>query len=389
MQLEPLSYHVEVARRLEATERALWDWFQSEAFAARYKEKTSDDLLRSGIRLDRSGANEHRYLLAEKARDALCLSEPITLYQMHDAAGTPNAYLVFVPGEIVIAFEGRILELLATDAELLYLLGHEISHHKLFTTENGRFHSVDRLLRWVLQRDHCPAEYFETWRRYQLYTEVYCDRGGLIACGDPDATVRSLVRVIADFKDADADSYLVQAREIMARGFDGSRGTTHPELHLRVLAVANAAQMTAERFDARVRALISGKLELGALDLVDQESLSSLTRQVLDTALSKPEARSDGAIAHARQMFADYAAPASSVPVPLIPTSALAQSTIDYLAYILLDLATVDDSASHEAIAACAIAADEIGIGARFREIARQELKGQRAILSGLVTRAA
>ncbi len=389
MQLEPLSYHVEVARRLETTEPALWDWFGSEAFANRYKEKTSDDLLRSAIRLDRSGVNEHRYQLAEKARDALGLSEPITLYQMHDKIGVPNAYLVFVPGQIVIAFDGRILELLATDAELLDLLGHEISHYKLFTTDNGRFLSADRLLRWMLQRDHCPAEFFETWRRYQLYSEIYCDIGGLIACGDLEATVRGLVRVIADFKDANADSYLAQAREIMAKGFDGSRGTTHPELHVRVLAVANASQMDAGTLNAMIRTLISGRIELGALDLIDQNALCALTRQAVDGVLSKADARSDGAVAHARQMFTDYALPDARRPAPAVSTDTLAPSAIDYLAYILLDFATVDDNASNAAIAACAIAADEIGIGARFREIARQELKGRRAILSGLVTRAA
>lgn len=389
MQLKPLPYHVEVARRLETSERALWDWFRSEAIAARYKEKTNNDLLRSGIRLDRSGVNEHRYLLAERARDALGLSEPITLYQMHDRAGAPNAYLVFVPGEIVIAFEGRILELLATDAELLDLLGHETSHYKLFTTDGGRYHSADRLLRWMLQRDNCPAEFFETLRRYQLYTEVYCDIGGLIACGDLDATIRGLVRVVADFKDADAGSYLAQAREILANGLEGSRGLTHPELHVRVLAVANAAQVDTETFNAKIDALISGRIELGALDIVDQEQLGALTRRVLDRALSKPETRSERAIAHARQMFPDYAPPADSAQATVASTQNLAPSAIDYLAYVLLDIATIDDDNSSSAIAACSAVAEEIGIGSRFREIARQELKGRRAILSGLVRRAA
>ena len=223
MQLQPLPYHVDVAQRLEATEPELWTWFRSDSFAEKYKTATTGDLLRTAIRLDRSGPNERRYALAERARDALQLTEPIMLYQMQESSGAPNAYLVFTPGEIVITFVGRILELLDTDAELLDLLGHEISHYKLFAEAGGRFHAVDRLLSWLVQRDHCPPEFAETWRRNRLYTEIYCDIGGLLACGDRDATIRGLVKSIADFKDADAATYLRQAEELMAWGPGASR----------------------------------------------------------------------------------------------------------------------------------------------------------------------
>ena len=168
MQLEPLPYHVAVAAHLEAGEPELWAWFRSDKFAEKYKSATTDDLLRTALRLDKRGVNERRYALAERARDQLGLTEPIALYQMQDTRGTPNAYLIFMRGEIVIAFEGRILELLDTDAELLDLLGHEISHYKLYTEADGRFHTADRLLAWLLSRDQCPPEFSETWRRNRL-----------------------------------------------------------------------------------------------------------------------------------------------------------------------------------------------------------------------------
>ena len=313
MLLEPLPYHVTVADILERAEPELWRWFRSDAFTKTYKAATDKDLLRSAIRLERatdgSGPNERRYALAEQARDALGLSVPITLFQMQDAAGAPNAFLVFTPGEIVIAFSGRILELLVTDAELLDLLGHEISHYKLFTEAEGRYHTVDRLLLWLIQRDNCPPEFLETWRRNKLYTEIYCDLGGLIACGDRDATVRGLVKAIADFKDADAESYLRQAKELLAKEPGATRGTTHPELHVRVLAIANAG-MPREEFHTLLRPLIAGKIELGGLDLLDQQRLRDLTRAVLGRVLSDKTAASEEAVAHARQMFPDYQLPA-------------------------------------------------------------------------------
>ena len=228
-----------------------------------------------------------------------------------------------------------------------------------------------------------------TWRRNRLSTEIYCDIGGLIACGDRDATIRGLVKSLVDFKDADAASYLKQAEELLAKGPGASRGSTHPELHARVLAVANAASMEPGAFDALVHGLISGKLELGELDLFDQGRLGAITRQMIDRLMSEPDARSDLALAHARQMCADYAPPEAPMP-PLDKIACeLSESTIDYLAYLLLDFSTVEDTGARGPIAAAATVADELGIGSRFREVARAELKGRRAILAGLMPRAA
>ena len=404
MQLEPLPYHVAVADALERAEPELWRWFRSDAYSKAYKNETDKDLLRQAIRLeratDKSGPNERRYALAEKARDALGLTEPITLFQMQDQAGAPNAFLVFTPGMIMIAFSGRILELLVTDAELLDLLGHEISHYKLCTSTDGRFHTADRLLLWLIQRDNCPPEFFETWRRNKLYTEIYCDIGGLVACGDHEATIRGLVKAIADFKDADAASYLRQAQELLARDPGASRGTTHPELHVRVIAVANADKPPAE-LDALLQPLIAGKIEIGGLDLVDQQRLRELTRSVLDRVLGEKGAANDEAIAYARQMFADYeqpAGPAQPLPKATVgpkatagskATVGLAASAIDYLAYLLLDLGAMEGSGSKALMAIATEAAGELGLGARFREIARVELKGRRSLLAGLISRAA
>lgn len=397
MQLEPLPYHVAVADYLERAEPELWRWFRSDAFNKSYKAETDKDLLRTAIRLERaadgSGSNARRYALAEQARDTLGLAAPITLFQMQDAAGAPNAFLVFSPAEILIAFSGRILELLVTDAELLDLLGHEISHYKLFTEAEGRYHTADRLLAWLSQRDNSPPEFFETWRRNRLYTEIYCDLGGLRACSDRDATIRGLVKAIADFKDADADSYLRQARELLAtggpaKGPDATRGTTHPELHVRVLALANAEKPAAE-FNDLLRPLIAGKIELGGLDLIDQQRLRELTRAVLDRVLGESGAGSEEAIAHARQMFPDYQLPAGPVSPLAKETAHLAASAIDFLAYLLLDLGTMDGTGSKAAMAIVAEVAAELGFGARFRDIARSELKGRRTLLAGLTSRTA
>ncbi len=393
MQLEPLPYHVAVADHLERAEPILWRWFSSDAFAERYKAETDKDLLRTAIRLERAapagGPNERRYALAEHARDKLGLNAPVTLYQMQETGGVPNAFLVFTPGTIVVAFAGRILELLDSLAELLDLLGHEISHYKLLTEAQGRFHVADRLLLWLAQREQCPPEFAETWRRNRLYTEIYCDIGGLIACGDRDATIRGLVKSLADFRDADAQSYLRQAQQLMATEPGATRGTTHPELHVRVLAVAEAQTTPTPEFHAKLKNLISGGIELGALDLIDQAQLAQLTRQVLDRVLGDEASRTESAVAHARQMFSDYEPPATPPEAVTGLPQPLSASVTDYVCYLLLDLGTAEGTGSTAAMAVSASVADELGIGVRFREIARHELTGRRSLLSALNTRAA
>jgi hypothetical protein len=94
-------------------------------------------------------------------------------------------------------------------------------------------------------------------------------------------------------------------------------------------------------------------------------------------------------LAHARLMFPDYVPPAVPVPLYSGQIAAFSPSAIDYLAYLLLDLGSLEGSASRGTMALAATAADELGIGSRFRELARHELKGRRTLLASLAAKAA
>jgi hypothetical protein len=67
----------------------------------------------------------------------------------------------------------------------------------------------------------------------------------------------------------------------------------------------------------------------------------------------------------------------------------LGTSAQDYLGYLLLDLVTCDRTHAHAALRGCVGLADEAGIGQRFREIARLELKAERDLLAALPRRIA
>lgn len=388
MQLEPLPYHMAVADRLERAEPELWQWFRSDKFAECYLRETAAALQGSGHRIDRAQDHERHYRLAETARDTLGLSEPIALHQLRSAAGTPGAALVFTPGEIVVGFYGPILEQSDADAQFVCLMGREIARYRLFVEADGRYRTTDRLLTWLVQREGCPAELIETSRRHRLASEIYSDLGGLLACGDRGSMSRCLAKTIFGLDDATAASHLAQAEHMMALEPGATRVVAHPELHARLLALAWAETVPAAELRSRLAAAVSGALELGSLDLLDQHRLVELTRGIVGRVVGDAAVRSETTIAHAREMFPDFELPPRplSLAPPLLP---LSQSVVDYLAYLLLDLATLEGSGLKTTIAVAAAAADELGIGGRFREVARQELRGRRGLQAGLASRVA
>jgi hypothetical protein len=374
MNLQPLAYHRRVADALEAKERDLWDWFRSDEFTAQYEKEAQNRLNRSAVRLGRDGNanNARRYELAEKARDSLGLNGEIALYQSQETGGAPNAVLHYMPGQITIEFVGRVLELLDDD-ELLDLLGHEIGHYKLYEEESRRYHTATRLIYWICGRDACPPVWFETARRLSLYTEVYCDTAGYIVTGSRDTTIRSLAKMIADFKDADAQSYLAQVEEILAQENAGSQGLTRPEFYIRANAIANRATLDADAFEASLVRLIEGPLNIAEVDILGQETLQDLTRTVIDRFTQLEMNRTEPVEAHARHYFQKYNWPGKSTP-PSFALPNVAPQTRDYLSYVLLDFAHCDPSRSDEALASALVVAQQIGLDGPFRAVARKVL---------------
>ncbi len=374
MQLVPLPYHRRLATLLAAREPALFEWFGSDALASDHAREMRISLDKSALRLGRQDnpINERRYQLAERARDALGLSEPLALYQSLDTGGPPNAYLHYIPDQITITFEGRILELL-DEQEMLDLLGHEIAHFKLYREDDGRHYTTVRALHWICGRDGCPQVWHETARRLSLHTEIYCDVAGLIVTGNRDVSIRCLAKIIADFKDADAKTYLTQVEAILSADPSRSKGRSHPELHIRAKALVNRAEMDDATFEASLTPLIEGALDIEAMDLPEQVLLEEITRALIDRFARQPACRTDAVQAQIRQFFPRYQWPGRAKAQPAIP--ALATTTRDYLAYLLLDLATADPERLDEGLALALVMAKSIGIGSTVARMARSELK--------------
>jgi hypothetical protein len=311
--------------------------------------------------------------LAEAARDKLGLAGDIVLYQSQNAGGAPNAMLHYIPGQITVEFSGRVLELL-DEEELLDLLGHEIAHYKLYQDEGGRHHTAVRLVHWIYRRDGCPIVWRETARRLSLYTEVYCDIAGYLATGNRDASIRGLAKTVADFKDPGAKEYLKQAEAILAQEKFGSKGLSHPELYIRVKAIANREVLDAKAFETSLVALIEGPLDIEALDIFGQETLQNLTRSLIDCFAQFEANRTDALIAHASHFFSEYGWPAKSENSTVALPDMTPQSR-EFLAYVLLDLACCDQVRAEDSLRAALVVARQLGLDAAFRKIVRKELK--------------
>ena len=395
--LTPLPYHLEIAARLESLEPRGWATFasairQEPATAAQAEPADADlggddleqQLLRHAYRME-PDAHPKVHAAARQAAEAVGLTVPISIYQL-ESMEHANASLAFRKDEAVIALSGNLLALL-TDEELVACFGHELSHHRLWTFQDGRVLIADRFLGALTIDAATPPYYLETARRFDLATELYADRGSLLATRSLEVTVSSLVKVATGLTDVNAAAFLRQAAD--ARPDRGAEGTSHPETVLRAWALE---RWQAGDGDAATATLLARALDIERLDLIDRERLDSLTRRLVHDVLAPEWIRTDAVTGHARQFLVDVTAgvgqprgwlgrggagrsadAASETVEARLPEDAPAE-TRRYVSYVLLDLATVDADLADESLLECLAVAREAGFEATFEEVARKEL---------------
>jgi hypothetical protein len=376
----PLGYHAAVVARLRADEPAAWSAVS--AAASPDTAAVHADLTRNAYRLDPEGHPRVRDA-AGRAAKALGVERPVTAFQL-EGGGPANAALVTLPSAVTVVFGGPLLELVDDD-ELAAVFGHELAHHVLWSLAGAQYLIADRLLDTLAADATSPPAYAETARRYALATELYADRGALIACGDLHTAVSALVKVATGLREVDAAAYLRQAEG--ADPASGSRGHGHPETVLRAWALARWHQSAAAG-DHAASTLLTPSLDLDSLDLIDRAALGGVTRALLADLLADSWWRTEAVVAQARQYFPDLdpfptgaggpAPPAWGTPVAgsarVVPATAT-PNTRRYLGYVLLDLVASDpDLDDEEAVRRALTFAHRVGLGAELDAVARAEL---------------
>src|SRR5438128_6615310 len=300
--VEPLPYHVELRDYLKSDERELWNWFASAQARTDYTENLRMELLKATYRLDADGHPE-LYQSVEEARIRLQLDIPVTLYQAQNSPQL-NATLFFMPGEGHVVFSGPSLTLLNAD-ELKSVIGHELADYHLWGRDNGEFHIADRLLQAVANDPRAASSHEQTARRFQLYTEVFADRGSLCVTGDVYPVVAGLVKLQTGLSQVSAPAYLKQAEEIFAKGNVATEGLSHPEAFIRARALA-LWQEQREAAAEVIRDMIEGTAALDELDLLGQMRLASVTRRLLESLLRPKWFQTPSVLGHAKLFFQDF-----------------------------------------------------------------------------------
>lgn len=333
------------------------------------------------------------------------------LYQAQGGLGL-NASLAYVPGEVHLVLHGPVGERLSP-LELRAVLGHELSHFLLLDRWRD-FHVASQILAALTQGEAADAAHRTTARRFNLYAEVYCDRGAYLASGDVAAVVAALVKIETGTAEASAECFLRQANEIFERDGEGARagGVTHPEAFIRARAVKLWAEASGPtdrpppgsvetqppgpgeahppgRWETELARSIDGPLNLAELDLLGQEKVTAITRRLVAAFLRPVPRQSAALLGHARLFLEDslhegWAPPPAGDPTLAADLPAGDAKLLDYWCYVLLDLAAVDRALGGAPLAAAFTLAGELGLGDRFRALVGKELGKRKKELAAL-----
>jgi hypothetical protein len=368
--IEPLPYHLELRDYLKSEEGELWNWFASAKAKADYIENLRLELLKSTYRLDLGGHPELHQSLDE-AKTRLRLDIPVTLYQAQNSPQL-NAALFFIPGQGHIVFSGPMFTLL-NEEELKSVIGHELAHYQLWERDGGEFHIADRLIHAVANDPRASASHEQTARRYQLYTEIFADRGSLCVTGDPSPVVAGLVKIQTGLSQVSAASYLKQAEEIFANGNVATEGLSHPEAFIRARALS-LWQEQRESAAANISGMIEGATALEGLDLVGQKRLTAATRRLLECLLRPKWFQTSATLGHAKLFFADFR-PVNG-GAPSIPEELKSSDTRlrEYICYVLLDFTKADPDLDDMPLAAALELSRQLEMDVQFEKLAVKEL---------------
>lgn len=369
--LEPLPYHLELRDYLKTHEGELWKWFSSAKAKEDYTEHLRLELLKTTYRLDPQGHPE-LYAAVEEAKRQMRVEIPVTLYQ---AQNNPhlNATLFYMPGEGHIVFSGPVLSLLNPE-ELKSVIGHELAHYHLLNRDGSDFHIADRLVHAVGNDPRASSSHEQTARRFQLYTEIFADRGSLCVTDNVEVVVSSLVKLETGLQQVSAAGYLKQADEIFAKGDISTAGVSHPETFIRARSLALWKEEQAAA-NARIAAMIEGAAAMDELDLLGQLRVTKVTRELMQEFLRPAWFQTPAVLGHARMFFSDFRPPVQPPPLAWEPLAFKDPRLREYFCYVLLDFTKVDPELDDLPLAAALEFSRKLDLDAPFEKIAARELK--------------
>lgn len=371
-QLEPTTYHKNVVHFLKHNSPEFWEMYQTQATRENLSSETLSLLLKNSVRLD-SETHHKVYAIGKEVARKLECEVPVTFYQTTDV-GSKNAMLFFVPEEIHIVFQGDILETL-DELEMKALIAHEIGHYRLWTIENGTYYITDRLLENNADCENASVSQIVTTRNYQLYNEIFADMGSLFVTEDLHAVISALIKIQTGLKKTNVAAFLEQAEELSQKGDIFSEGYTHPEAIIRARALELLDSDIADS-EKRIAEMIEGTPTIEKMDVLLQEKLQRITKEVVIWYLSPLWMQGDALITHAGFLGIQRSDISPELSETLLEeVTGLGDSFDDYFSYILIDFVALDNDLEDIPLVRALYIADELGIRSSFEKLICKELK--------------
>jgi hypothetical protein len=383
MELRPLPYHLRIVEYLRTREAAVWDWYGGQRAREQQAAAWRLELLKSTIRLDRD-SHGTLYASAERVARSLALDVDTTFYQAIGYTGVTNASLFWLPEGAHVVFCGDLAEVLS-DIELEAVIAHELGHLRLWREADGACYRALRILSDMSEHPRAAPSIEHSEVRFRQHAEIYADRAALVATGDIEAVISSLVKIETGLKHVSPRAYQEQAAEIFGIERPRTQGLDHPETYIRVFALTEWAR-DADAGAAAIERTMAGPLHIDGLDLLEQAELEDCIRKLLLAFFAPDWTRSEALLAHARLFFTGFTPTGAAPPLDQL-VAAMKEadvSVLDLLAYVLLDFAAADPSLNDLPLAQALSIADTLGIRARFEEKANKELKVTKKALAAL-----
>ena len=354
---EALPYHLKVRDHFRQ-HPSTWEFYA----AARTREEQWDydktELLKNTDPFLRE-TDAGLYAQIDLAREKLGLGQlTVTAYQAQYANELElNTSIVYLHQEAHLVFSGPVRQRLS-DAEMLAVIAHELSHVRLYTLLDGELEVADRIITAIAgNAGNSDAPYYETARLFKLYTEVFCDRGAYAVVGDADSVITGLLKMATGLSEVNAENYPDFIRARALRLWQEQQDQAGPD----------------------ITRMIEGVIDLDRLDLFTQASLHQLTRQFIQELLQPAALRSVPVVGLAQQYFAglSWAVPVEEgLREKLDGVLAGSQLNIhNYFSYLLLDFALADPLLEEQLMGRTLVFAEEIGLSAVYEPVCKKELQ--------------
>lgn len=338
-----LKYHKKVHSYFK-TQTKTWDYFASAKTKEEQLIELKNELLKNTYKFNEA-TDLKIYDKINTIKSVYNLSNvKVTVYQAQ-YNDDRNASVIYLQNEAHIVFSGGILQLMNED-ELLAILAHELAHVKLYTEMNGEIEIADRIITAIANSASSEMNYYETARKFKLYTEIYCDKTALLVTKNIDPIITSLVKSSTGLQQINAETYLQQADEIFEKsGSSKSENNSHPENFIRAKAIQlwNIDELVAEE---KIIQMIEGKYELDSLDIFNQETLKALSMHILELIMKPKWMQTTLHINLCKQYFSNFQIENKTLLTEKILNELqdLHISIKNYLAYMLFDFAKADVS---------------------------------------------